>query len=756
VPSRLKSYLSRKTNTFSTSSPGQAPGKKFSTFAGVFTPSILTILGVIMFMRAGFVVGQAGIFQALVILGLGKLLTTLTSFSISAIASNTEVKGGGAYYLISRTLGPEFGGAIGLAFFFAQALSVPFYVLGFAESVVLTFPFLKPFFGIIALMTAAVLFYLSYKGAGSAIKVQYFIMAILGLSIIAFLGGAALHFSPVTFKANWGFNPESPLQFWPLFAIYFPAVTGIMAGVNMSGDLKNPSRSIPLGTFCAVGIGLLIYTGQMLLMGGAADRARLIAEPYRSLMSVVPFHMGFLVTLGVFAATLSSAIGSFLGAPRILQSLGRDKLLRPLNPFAASSAAGEPVRALGATGVITGIVIVLSRNGSEGGALNIVAAIVSMLFLWTYGITNLAAFVESFGRNPSFRPRFRLFHWMIPLTGFVGCAGVMLLIDVRAALAAVTLVAALFLYVRKHVLSTSFGDARRGFFYSRVRDNLFTLAQLPMHPKNWRPTITVLGDNAQTRLTQIHYADWLGCGSGIITLASLIPGRLATTADRRREELAGLHRLIDERKLRVFPEVVVSPDIDEGLTQFLQATSIGPIKPNVAMFGLPSNPERATAFARHLQTATQLAMSLVLVNDGGLPQCAGPARRIDLWWRGEKNGSLMMILAYLLSRNAEWAGSTIRMLRIVPVPEEKEPVERQTRAMVDRARMDIAIVIIESAEPFQDLLRRYSRDTTVVFAGFRIPDEASASGFLQHWKSTLNGLPTTLLVHSSGDADLTA
>ncbi|MHC4830365.1 MAG: amino acid permease, partial [Planctomycetota bacterium] len=234
-------------------------GNQFGTFGGVFTPSILTILGLILFMRANQILGNVGVLAAIAILLISKSITFLTSLSISAISTNMQVKGGGAYFLISRVLGPEFGGAIGIALFFALALSVPFYLLGFTEALVTTFPSLTPHFQKIAFAGLATFFVVAWVGASWAIKTQYVIMGILVSAILAFMIGSAQAFSLATFKANLyaagpgelkGLSGETliPLSFWAAFAIYFPAVTGIDAGVNMSGDLKDPARSIPTGT----------------------------------------------------------------------------------------------------------------------------------------------------------------------------------------------------------------------------------------------------------------------------------------------------------------------------------------------------------------------------------------------------------------------------------------------------------------------------------------------------------------------------
>jgi len=521
---------------------------QFGTFGGVFTPSILTILGVIMFMRANFVVGEAGIFYAVVILLIAKSITFLTSLSIGAISTNMQVRGGGAYFMISRVLGPEFGGAIGIALFWALALSVPFYILGFTEALVRSFPALEPHFQAIAFAGAAIFFIIAYVGANWAIRTQYVIMAILFLAIVTFLAGAAAQFSWATFEANLEphftpvdpKDPASPLYtFWLVFAIYFPAVTGIDAGVNMSGDLKDPGRSIPRGTLAAVGVGFLIYLGQILVCGGAYPRLSeagpdLITRPYQCLRDSALFGLTFLVSAGVFAATLSSALGSYLAAPRVLQAVSRDPVLPFLRPFGKGTRLGdEPRRALILVGVITAAVLFWAGNESEGGALNAVAAVVTMFFLFSYGTINLAAFIEGAGGNPSFRPRFKFFHWATGLAGALGCVSVALLINLEAAVAAGLLVAGLVWYVRRQQLRSTFGDARRGFLYRTVRDNLIRMADMQEDPRNWRPTVLVFSGNPETREILVSYGVWLEAGRGIVLLAHILPGAFEDLAARR-------------------------------------------------------------------------------------------------------------------------------------------------------------------------------------------------------------------------------
>lgn len=729
----------------------------FSTFAGVFTPSILTILGVIMFMRTGYVVGEAGIFQALIILLIAKSITILTTFSMSAIATNTEVKGGGAYYLISRTLGPEFGGTIGLALFAAQSLSIPFYIIGFTEALTDTITILKPFYHYITFSMAAVLFVVAFRGAGGAIKVQYVIMGILGLSIAAFMGGSALNFEKATLINNLSSGyTDASINFWVIFAIFFPAVTGIMAGVNMSGDLKDPAKSIPLGTFLAVGAGLIIYGAQIVLTGGSTTREMLIADPYGSLMKNSIFGMGFLVALGVFAATLSSALGSYVGAPRILQSLAFDRILAPLKIFSKVSSNGEPHRALLLSTIITGGTLYWAMQSGEG-ALNIVAAIVSMFFLFAYGIINLAAFVESFGQNPSFRPRFRFFHWSLALAGAIGCIGAAFLIDPKAAAGAIVLIVCVFMYVKKFVMKTSFGDARRGFLYSVIRKNLFQLMGSPMHAKNWRPTIITFTDGGSTKLTLAKFSDWLGGGRGIVILAELIIGQFNKAIQNRIEAEEKLTEFIKNNYLEAFPQVLVTPDMDFGVNQLLQSVSIGPLRPNLAVFGWSRTPERVQYLNLHLKTARALNMSVALINDKGMPNLDRRIKkRIDIWWRGLDNGSLMAIIAYLMTTYREWDNTSIRFLRAVSTAEQKTEAVKELGKLVEAARMDAEIQVVDMKGSFKETLSYNSSDASVVFMGFEIPKIEEMENFCNNFSALFEDLPTTLLINSTGEADLLA
>jgi amino acid transporter len=755
---RRKGLLKAMSSNEASKRPGPIlVSNQLGTFGGVFTPSILTILGVIMFMRAGFVIGQAGIVQALLILVLAKCITILTTLSISAVSTNTPVAGGGAYFLISRALGPEFGGAIGVALFSAQAISVPFYTLGFTEALVRTFPDAAGYFFWIALMIALLLFSVSYIGAKWAIKTQYLIMTILAFSILAFMGGAIFHFEDERFLQNWSSEYSgSGMSFWKVFAIYFPAVTGIMAGVNMSGDLKDPGRSIPLGTLAAVGVGFFIYGLQIVFLGGAQSRAELLNASYETLCGQALLGANFLVVAGVFAATLSSALGSFLGAPRVLQAVARDDVIPVLQFFARGSHKGdEPHRALWLNLIVTVAVIFWAGGDSQGRAFNVLAAVVTMFFLYTYGMVNMAAFVESFAGNPSFRPRFRYYHWIPALCGAGACAATAFLIDPPAAILAAVFVSVLYSSLRRRVLEVHFGDARWGFIYSRLRNNLLGLARIPLHPKNWRPTILVLTGNPATRHTMAMYALWLGAERGLVTLGRVLVGDLAEIGHLRRTAVEQLRGFLRENDFEALSTVVISKSLDEGLTALLQGHPVSPLQPNVLLMGWSTDPERFVSLVQHLNSARLLGMSLILLRDRGLPT-GNWARRIDIWWRGRENGSLMVLLAHLLTLNWEWSRARIRLLRLIYEEAGREPATQALEQLIHAARLQAEVQIIVSESSFIEVLQRHSKDASVVLLGFNVPEEDEARDFQQYFGEITSDLPTVLLVCSSGEADLFA
>ncbi len=618
-------------------------------FGGVFTPCTLTILGVIMFLRFGQVVGQAGIINAILIVLAAKTITTLTTLSLSAIATNTRVKGGGAYYLISRSLGVEFGGAIGILFFTAQAISVAMYIIGFTEAFAETFPQWSGHFTTIASMVNLVTFLCVYIGAGWTIKVQYFILAILVAALGSFYVGAIADFSPAYLRANLSSHYLGGENWFTMFALFFPAVTGIMAGANMSGDLANPSRSIPRGTLLAIFVTALVYLSQAFILGCVRPADELINNNMviRDI-SVWPVA----ITAGVFAATLSSALGSMMGAPRILQALARDEIFQSLNFFGSGSGlTNEPRRATVMTFVIAEVCIAL-------GDLNAIAPIITMFFMITYGLLNLATFYEAITKNPSYRPTFKYSHWSISLAGTLGCLGVMFLVNWKWATVSILFIGGLHWFIRTREIEARWGDLQSGVIFERARKALLRLEVEAYHPKNWRPIIMALSGTGWTRSHIPIYGHWLTSGHGMLTLAHVVSGDIEDHAERRDRYEKVLRNFIAKEELEAFPAVTCNTLLSDGIESLIQCSGIGGLQPNTVLLGWPRDESKAESFGANIRLIARmnrsvLAMRVLAHRDDESESdeildtdehWTIPAGTIDVWWRGMENGALMMLL----------------------------------------------------------------------------------------------------------------
>ena len=470
------------------------------TFAGVFTPSVLTILGIILFLRLGYVVGNAGLGPALLILLLANGISVLTSVSLSAIATNLKVKGGGDYYLISRTLGHEFGGALGIVLFLAQSVSIAFYCLGFGEAVAALIPGNPAILPqIIAALAVSFLFIFAWLGADWATRFQYIVMAVLFAAILSFFVGGFLHWDSKLLARNWT-SSQTNLGFWVLFAIFFPAVTGFTQGVSMSGDLKDPGRSLPRGTFAAVGLSIIVYFLSSVLFAAALPNG-VLSSDYAAMNKIA--YLSILVTAGVIAATLSSAMASFLGAPRILQSLAGDRIF----PFIVFFAKGSGPAANPRRGVLLSAAIAYATVAY--GELNLIAPVVSMFFLISYGLLNYATYYEARSQSPSFRPRFRFFNKWASLAGALACLGAMLAVDLSAGVVAIAVLFAIFQYLRRTAGPARWADSRRSHHLQQIREHLLAAGAEPDHPRDWRPQILAFSDDPRRRAQLLRFSSWI-------------------------------------------------------------------------------------------------------------------------------------------------------------------------------------------------------------------------------------------------------
>ena len=737
---------------------------RFGTLGGVFTPCTLTILGVIMFLRFGQIVGNSGVLIAIGVVLVAKTITTLTALSLSAISTNTQVKGGGAYYVISRSLGAEFGGAIGIVFFLSQAISVAMYVLGFTEALRAAFPGIPDSPRLISSIVLLVVFACVYVGAGWTIKLQFGILAILAASIGAFALGAfeTASFATLTDNLQPGFvDGENTLT---MFALFFPAATGIMAGANMSGDLKDPGRSIPRGTLGAIAVTAAVYIGFAVLLGASADRSTLQTDTMIvSQLSVSPT----LIVVGIFAATLSSALGSMMGAPRILQALAKDRLFKGLLALAKGSGkASEPRRA-------TIVSFAIAECGILVGDLNAIAPVITMFFMITYGALNFATFQEAFSRNPSYRPTFRFSHWTISLLGAVSCLVVMFFIDPLWAALSVAAMVCIYQFLSRQNIQATWGDVQSGAAFERARRNLLVLESIPYHPKNWRPVVLALGAGKEDRLQLAVYCRWLAGPHGLLILGQVIEGDATTYLERQASHHRVLRKFILEHGLEAFPSVTIAENLSSGVSSLVQCCGLGSLKANLVTLGWSDDPDRRDEMIANLRTVSRLGRSTAVLRiaDGATTNAETswdpPSGPIDVWWRGQQNGPLMVLLAHMVRLSDEWSGRVIRLRRMIPKEAGREDTLAHLQEVAREGRIPCETEVFVGTD-FRKILTKWSGDSALVILGFQTPplecvDEASPGmvprvvrdgAFLDNLDELTRGIPRVLLVHSAGDMNL--
>ena len=703
--------------------------KGLGTFEGVFTPSILTILGVIMYLRFGWVVGNVGLLGTLLIVTLSTAITFLTALSISAIATDQRVRIGGAYYMISRSLGIETGGAVGIPLYFAQALSVALYTVGFAESVGQAFPGVNE--KVVGIVTTILVTLVALKSAKAAIRSQYIIMVAIGISLLSLLFGQPLEETEVVM---WSQPREG--NFWVVFAVFFPAVTGIMAGVNMSGDLADSSMSIPKGTLYAVGAGYFIYMALPVLLVFRAGADMLIEDPL--IMRKISFW-GDAILLGVWGATLSSAVGSILGAPRVLQALSRDGVLpASLEILGRGSGPNDEPR------IGTIVTLIVSLGAVSLGNLDVIAPVLTMFFLTTYGVLNITAGLERFLNNPSFRPAFGV-HWFWSLLGALGCIAVMFLIDTVATIIAMVLVGSIYVWLERQELESAWGDVRQGIWMALTREGLLRLKTYTQDTKNWRPHLIVLSGAPTKRWHLIDLASSITHNRALLTVATVIPSDNVSD-----ERVSAMESMISDylvrRGVQGLVRVVASGKPFYGAERLVKIYGLGALVPNTVLVGASKPDELRPAYCKMIANFYEARRNVVLVHHNPT-NGFGDRRRIDVWWGGmENNGGLMMILAYLLKTSIPWRGAEIRVKMVVANAEAEQPALENLSQLVKKVRTDaVPEVIVRGGRSFDIVLHESSREADLVLLGMAKPGEDNMAYFKQTFRR-IDGLPTTVLV----------
>jgi len=687
---------------------------KFGTFLGVYTPSILTILGLIMYLRFGWVVGNVGLYKTIGIVLMASSITFITGLSASAISTNIKVGVGGEYYMISRSLGLEPGGAIGIPLYLCRTLSVTFYCYGLAEAILILWPeangaipryslqILTAFF--IIIVTA-----LSGKSAKLVLKSQIPIMIIVGLSILALIFGILT--KPVQAPIVEATYSTAPEGFWYVFAVFFPAVTGFTAGVGMSGDLKDPQKSIPKGTLGAVVSGALIYLIIPLFLAiTAALSIEQLSDPEAgvTVWTRLAILGPWLVYPAVWGAVLSSAFGSILGGPRILQALSMDGLAPKY--FSKLSPSGQPTIATYISGIIALAAVFL-------GSLNTLAQYVSVLFLTLYVAVNVSAAIEKFIKEPSYRPTIHV-PWFVSLIGAAAAFLVMLLINPLASVFAFGLEVVILLYLFNKKYEQKWGDAATGVWMQLSRYTLLKLNSKRIHPRNWRPIIILFVNNLKEHLDIVKFTEMLGQNSGILTISKLVTIDDLIEYEQRNEIAYEMQKDLEAAGLQAFTEVNVVSDFKSGMFTVAAAHGIAGLKTNTVVFGWSAKREGKI---QELQIIDQLATTgkNCMVVHLNKEFTKSPNKNIHIWWRGrDSNGDLMLLLSYLIKLNRKWKKSKISILSIATDEEQKTALNRHIAYSIKEARIeaDINIYLQEGKNVLDQLLQK-SKNADLVFLG---------------------------------------
>lgn len=699
-------------------SPSEESSQKFGTFIGVFVPCLLMLFGVIIFLRLGWIVGQVGLPTSLFIITMATVITFISTLSMASISTNINVGKGGVYYIISRSLGIEVGSAVGLPLYLKQTLSIAFCCVGFAESL----HDLIPSWSIssIGLGTLSVLTFLAYTSVKGALKVQVAIFIILIFSFLSlFTGGNLQPMHPDTFTPV-----TTTIGFWKIFAIFFPAMTGVESIVSLSGDLKNPSKSIPIGTIAATVVSFMAYISIAIFLAWHVPLDRLADDPL-ILQDVA--SVPSLIILGIWGATLSSALGGLLGAPRTLQAISDDGIL-PKFLGRTFGSTGEPR-------IATLVTFFLAFTGVYFGSINVIAPVMTMICLVSYGVLNLSSGFETLMSNPSWRPRFRV-HWMISLAGALLCLLTMLMIDAGVAIVSLIGVIAIYLAVKKKKFHGSWADIRQGILMFISRFTIYELAYGPSFSKSWRPHFLVFTKSSEEYSHNLlSFTEAISQSRSFLTMASFVSdiNMSSEKKDRLSELIAKRFR---SKNIHAFVNINEGEDIPFEMRQMLKYYGLGPLKPNTVIFGGIKSGHEAEEFSKTINCALSRCYNVVVVNDE--KQLAVESHHehinndIHVWWndRDQDSSELMLVLAYMMQRNPCRKKCKICLKAIVSDERGRRGKINHLEELSLKLRLPLDIEVYVSLRQENEafhFVKTFSSNADIVLMTLEKPDEKKTS-----------------------------
>jgi len=702
-------------------------GKANFGTAPVFLTAISTILGAIMFLRFGYAVGNVGFLGTLTIILIGHAVTIPTAMALAEIATNQKVEGGGEYYIISRSFGIIPGASIGIALFLSQAISVAFYIIAFAEAFRPVFAWVHGQFGIeitdarvvslpaVLILGAVVI----WKGANVGIKLLYGVVATLFLSLVLFFVGST------DYSANMAYETlihtvKDPAGFFLVFAICFPAFTGMTAGVGLSGDLRDPRKSIPLGTMAATLIGMVVYVAIAYKLAVSASPDDLAGD--QLIMSRIAIW-GPIIPIGLACATLSSALGSALVAPRTLQALALDRIFpsRALGDF-LSRGKGPTAEPADAAKVVFGIAVVFVALGD----VDFVAQIISMFFMVTYGSICLISFLEHFAADPSYRPGFKS-RWYFSAFGALACLWLMFKMSTPYAIVSIAVMALLYLGVGhtqpdRRGLATIFRGAI--FQMSRQLQVFLQKSSRRAEGDRWRPSVVCISRDTFERLDAFDLLRWIAHRFGFGTYIHLIEDYVSrTSVDRSREALSRLVRLTDISHSNIYVDTLISPSYTTAVASVAQLPGISGQENNLVLFEFPrDDPQGLDDIVDNYKLVSSTGFDFCIL--GSSDRGCGYHREIHIWITPEDcdNATLMSLRGYIILGHPDWKEGSIKLLALFP-DDEIETQRDRLLSLIVSGRLPISaknVVLMEKKPEHnrREIIREKSRDADLIILGF--------------------------------------
>ncbi len=704
-------------------------GHGFGT-APVFLTSICTILGAILFLRFGYAVGHVGLWGSLAIIALGHLVTIPTVLAVSEIATNRRVAGGGAYYIVSRSFGPTIGGTIGITLYLAQAISIAFYMVAFAEALVPLYKWVAVTYELkldprwVSLTCTLLLIALMLtKGADIGVWGLWAVSAILVGSIGAFLLGTG----PEDIRPE-GLNITARIEggdsFGTVFAICFPAFTGMIAGLGLSGDLKNPQRSIPLGTIGATIVGMVIYAVVAVKLAQSATPEELAANQF---VMVKIALWGPVIYVGLGAAAFSSALGSVLVAPRTLQMLGRDNVL-PFSQLNRLMGQGvgqtqEPVYATCVSGAIAIVFVAI-------GGVDFIARILTMFFIVTYGVLCAVSFLEHFAGNPSYRPTFHS-RWYLSLVGTVMCGLMMIQINVLYALISIFLMVVIYLGLRhSHRGQRDLTAIFQGTMFQLTRWLQITLQKnrVISSEGGWRPSIIAVTQFGERRLGHFDLLRWICHRHGFGHFIQFFHGDYSFLDEiDARVHVDELIQRTEVSRAGIFVDTLICPTFQLAIAQTLQMPGISGLPNNSILLEFDrENPDEINAVGQGARLAANSMFNVLILRS--TKYRFGYRSSIHVWVTEENlmNAPMMLLLAYIIVGHPEWRRAEIQLFACFDSVDAEREADRFSAWMREGrlpiSAQNVTSVSCSNGEALEEEVTHYSSQADLVIAGLVAED----------------------------------